>query len=139
VNPSWTKIDDAIDQLLADAGVVAEIEAVALLSSLGRVLAGDVVAEVSVPPFDNSAMDGYAVRVADLQSGAGVPVTQRIAAGAVGSPLVAGEAARIFTGAPVPIGADAVLMQENGELEDNLLRQHRCRWQIRISVWQVKI
>jgi molybdopterin molybdotransferase len=81
-----------------------------------------VVAEVSVPPFDNSAMDGYAVRVADLQSGAGVPVTQRIAAGAVGSPLVAGEAARIFTGAPVPIGADAVLMQENAELEDNLLQ-----------------
>jgi molybdopterin molybdotransferase len=122
VNPSWTQIDDAIGQLLADVSVVAEIEAVALLSSLGRVLAGDVVAEVSVPPFDNSAMDGYAVRVADLQSGAGVPVTQRIAAGAVGSPLVAGEAARIFTGAPVPIGADAVLMQENAELEDNLLQ-----------------
>ncbi|CAH0993268.1 Molybdopterin molybdenumtransferase [Sinobacterium norvegicum] len=122
MSPSWTKIDDAIAQLLADARLVVESESVDLLSSLGRVLAADVMAKVSVPPFDNSAMDGYAVRIEDMQDGNGLPVTQRIAAGSVGSPLLVGEAARIFTGAPVPEGADAILMQENAEFDGSLLK-----------------
>lgn len=88
-------------------------------SALGRVLAQDVVSGVAVPPHDNSAMDGYAVRVADLaaltEAGLGLPVSQRIAAGQTGAPLQAGTCARIFTGAPVPPGADAVVMQEHTE------------------------
>jgi molybdopterin molybdotransferase len=80
-------------------------------------LARDIVSAVHVPPEDNSAMDGYAVRVADLAHGAGsmLPVSQRIVAGKVGGPLAAGTAARIFTGAQVPSGADAVVMQEHCE------------------------
>jgi molybdopterin molybdotransferase len=81
------------------------------------VLAHDVVSTVNVPPEDNSAMDGYAVRLSDLAAGGGslLPVSQRIAAGQVPQPLVAGTAARIFTCAQVPPGADAVVMQENCE------------------------
>ncbi|MEY4563865.1 MAG: hypothetical protein RLZZ618_3142 [Pseudomonadota bacterium] len=79
-----------------------------------RVLAADVVSLIDVPPADNSAMDGYALRCADLSAASGVlPVSQRVAAGASPSALVAGTAARIFTGALVPEGADAVVMQEN--------------------------
>jgi molybdopterin molybdotransferase len=89
-------------------------ETVATPDAWGRILARDVVSPVNVPPEDNSAMDGYALRVADLVQGAGtlLPVSQRIVAGQVGQPLAAGTAARIFTGAQVPPGADAVVMQE---------------------------
>src|SRR5690606_17659228 len=75
-----------------------------------------VVSSLQVPPTDNSAMDGYAVRVADIRApGTVLPVSQRIPAGQAGEPLVPGSAARIFTGAPVPQGADAVVMQEDTE------------------------
>lgn len=90
--------------------------------ALGRVLAQDVVSTVAVPPHDNSAMDGYALRVADLadlasaaEPGPSLPVSQRIAAGQTGAILQPGSCARIFTGAPVPVGADAVVMQEHTE------------------------
>ncbi|MBT9608494.1 MAG: molybdopterin molybdotransferase MoeA [Aquabacterium sp.] len=90
--------------------------------ALGRVLAQDVVSTVAVPPHDNSAMDGYALRVADLadlasaaEPGPSLPVSQRIAAGQTGAILQPGSCARIFTGAPVPAGADAVVMQEHTE------------------------
>ncbi|MCH8180627.1 MAG: molybdopterin molybdotransferase MoeA [Proteobacteria bacterium] len=87
--------------------------------ALGRVLAEDIVSTVAVPPHDNSAMDGYALRVADLDGaggpGSALPVSQRIAAGQVGATLQPGSCARIFTGAPVPAGADAVVMQEHTE------------------------
>ena len=90
--------------------------------TLGRVLAQDVVSTVAVPPHDNSAMDGYALRVADLadlasaaEPGPSLPVSQRIAAGQTGAILQPGSCARIFTGAPVPAGADAVVMQEHTE------------------------
>jgi len=93
-----------------------EQETLALVSAVGRVLAAPVFANSPLPPFDNSAMDGYAVSLADL-SGEGpwdVPVTLRIAAGdSRGLTLAQGEAAQVFTGAPVPKGADAVVMQEN--------------------------
>ena len=82
----------------------------------GRVLAEDLVSALQVPSFDNSSMDGYAVRRADLlQPGVALRVTQRIAAGHTGQPLQPGQVARIFTGAPVPEGADAIVMQEQAE------------------------
>lgn len=93
-------------------------EQVALTDGLGRVLARDVYATHAVPAFDNSAMDGYAVRCADCPiAGSILQVTQTIAAGHPGGPLQSGEAARIFTGAPLPPGADTVVMQENTRRE----------------------
>lgn len=91
--------------------------------ALGRVLAADIHSPLAVPPHDNSAMDGYALRVADVPApGTVLPVSQRIAAGSVGEPLQPGTAARIFTGAPVPPGADAVLMQEQTEVLEGAVR-----------------
>ena len=109
--------DDALARLLAAVAPSGRTETVATPEAWGRVLARDVVSSVNVPPEDNSAMDGYAVRIADLVQGAGtlLPVSQRIAAGRPGQPLAAGTAARIFTGAQVPPGADAVVMQEHCE------------------------
>jgi molybdopterin molybdotransferase len=105
--------DQLLDALLERAHGVTETETVALTDALGRVLAAPQTSAITVPPMDNSAMDGYAVRVADVTvAGVRLPVSQRILAGAVGEPLQPGTAARIFTGAPVPPGADAVLMQE---------------------------
>ncbi|MDE2400289.1 MAG: molybdopterin molybdotransferase MoeA [Burkholderiales bacterium] len=93
-------------------------ESVDSFEALGRVLASDVVSPVDVPPLDNSAMDGYAVRCADLPTdGLVLPQTQRIAAGQLGDRLAPGSCARIFTGAPVPQGADAVIMQEQTALD----------------------
>ncbi|MEH6591290.1 MAG: gephyrin-like molybdotransferase Glp [Halioglobus sp.] len=89
-----------------------------LLDALGGVLAEDVVSTIDVPLNDNSAMDGYAVRAEDV-SGSPLRVSQRIPAGAVGDALEPGTAARIFTGAELPPGADAVVMQENCELSDD--------------------
>jgi len=109
-------LDDALDRLLASVEGGPDAEDVATLDADGRVLAQDVVSRLTVPPLDNSAMDGYAVRVADCPiAGTELPVSQRIPAGSVGGPLAAGTAARIFTGAPVPEGADAVVMQEDAE------------------------
>jgi len=109
--------DDALARLLAAVTPTARTETVATPDAWGRVLARDIVSSVHVPPEDNSAMDGYAVRIADLVQGAGtvLPVSQRIAAGKPGAPLAAGTAARIFTGAQIPPGADAVVMQEHCE------------------------
>lgn len=105
--------DQLLDALLERAVPVAGTETVAMAAALGRVLAVPQVSAITVPPHDNSAMDGYAVRVADVAAaGVTLPVSQRILAGAVGAPLRPGTAARIFTGAPVPPGADAVVMQE---------------------------
>jgi molybdopterin molybdotransferase len=106
--------DEAKARLLASARTVAERETVDLADAFDRVLAEDLVSPMTVPPFSNAAMDGYALRAADAAiPGARLPVTQRVAAGAVAHPLAPGEAARIFTGAQVPDGADAVVMQED--------------------------
>jgi molybdopterin molybdotransferase len=106
-------VDDALDVLLAGARPVAEIEEVPTLEATGRVLARAQASTMDVPPLDNSAMDGYAVRLADVRAPeARLRVAQRIAAGALGRPLEPGTAARIFTGAPIPQGADAIVMQE---------------------------
>lgn len=112
-------VDDAIHQLLAAAQPVKQTETVPLPQALGRVLAGDVRSAVNVPPHDNSAMDGYAMHAADITNkGISLPVSQRIPAGQTGVSLQPGTAARIFTGAPVPDGADAVVMQEYCEETD---------------------
>ena len=108
--------EQALAQLLAAAQPVEEIRRVPLTAAAGRVLASAQQSGVAVPPLANSAMDGYAVRVADIgTAGVCLPVSQRIPAGTVGTPLQAGTAARIFTGAPIPEGADAVIMQERCE------------------------
>lgn len=105
--------DQALDQLLAAARPISRRETVDTLAATGRVLAADLVSAMSVPPLANSQMDGYAVRVADLPApGTVLPVSQRIAAGHPGGPLAAGTTARIFTGAPLPGGADAIVPQE---------------------------
>ncbi len=107
-------LDEAVAQLLAAVAPLTATEQVSTFDADGRVLATGVVSALQVPAFDNSAMDGYAVHAEDLMLGAPtLRVTQRIAAGQVGEPLQSGTAARIFTGAPVPSGADAVVMQED--------------------------
>jgi molybdopterin molybdotransferase len=110
MNQGLLSVDAALEQLLASARPVAEVEEVPALEATGRVLARPLRSAMDVPPMDNSAMDGYAVRVADGKS---LRVAQKIMAGAVGKPLEPGTAARIFTGAPIPAGADAVVMQEH--------------------------
>jgi molybdopterin molybdotransferase len=112
MNQGLLSVDEALERLLAGARPVEGIEEVPTMQAAGRVLARDQASTMDVPPMDNSAMDGYAVRLSDLSSGKKLRVTQRIAAGSVGKPLEPGTAARIFTGAPVPGGADAIVMQE---------------------------
>ncbi|WP_409258843.1 gephyrin-like molybdotransferase Glp [Paraburkholderia bannensis] len=110
---------DALATLLAAAQPLTETETLSTFDALNRVLADEVVSPLDVPPMNTSAMDGYAVRVADLaQGGRRLPVSQRIPAGHAPQPLAAGTAARIFTGASVPPGADAVVMQEQTESAD---------------------
>jgi len=114
--PPLRSLDDALAELLGRAAPTLESERVSTFDADGRVLAQDVVSNLQVPPQDNSAMDGYALRCADVAAaGALLPVSQRIPAGSAGAALHAGTAARIFTGAPIPPGADAVVMQEDCE------------------------
>jgi molybdopterin molybdotransferase len=108
----------ALDFLLAAVRPIAETQIVPTLDANGRVLAVAQSSELNVPPMDNTQMDGYAVRAADCTSGnARLKISQRIPAGHVGEPLQPGTAARIFTGAMIPEGADAVVMQEMCEAE----------------------
>lgn len=105
-------VEAALELLLARARPVAGKETVSLHEALGRVLAESLVSPVDHPIRDNSAMDGYAVRAAEAAGGAELAVSQRIPAGARAEPLQPGTAARIFTGASVPAGADTVVVQE---------------------------
>lgn len=117
--PALMPLDEALALLLAQITPLMGTESVATFDADGRFLAQDVVSALQVPAFDNSSMDGYAVRSADVpQAGTVLTVTQRIPAGHFGQPLMPGQAARIFTGAPVPPGADAIVMQEQTELTD---------------------
>ena len=112
-------LDEALSQVLAQGRVLTETEHVAILDADGRFLAEGLSSALQVPPQDNSAMDGYAVRIEDLATpGVKLEVTQRIPAGQHGHALLAGEAARIFTGAPIPPGANAVVMQEDTQTEE---------------------
>lgn len=119
-------VREALDVLLAAARPVTDIETIPTLDANGRVLAADQLATIDVPSADNTQMDGYAVRAADCASGeATLRVAQRIPAGHVGQPLEPGTAARIFTGALIPPGADAVVMQEQCEAAgDNVTVRH---------------
>ena len=112
MNKGLLSVDEALAQLLAGANPVAEVEQVPTMEAAGRVLARAQTSTMDVPPMDNSAMDGYAVRVLDVSVDEKLRISQRIPAGSVGKPLEPGTAARIFTGAPVPPGADAIVMQE---------------------------
>lgn len=110
---SMVSLDLALEAILASVAVLPGGETVALAGALGRVLATDVISPLDVPGFDNSAMDGYAVCAADTEAEeVWLSLDQRIPAGGRARPLAPGTAARIFTGAPIPSGADAVVMQE---------------------------
>lgn len=107
---------EALNQLIDSAQTVSGVESIKLEDAFGRVLAEDVTSPISVPPADNSAMDGYVVNTASLPEDLMLPVSQRIAAGEQGEVLQPGTAARIFTGSEIPPGADAVIMQEQCQL-----------------------
>ena len=119
-------VDDALTFILSKAVPVSDIEDVDISRALGRILARPQIATINVPPADNSAMDGYALASCDISgrdisasADTRLPVSQRIAAGQTSQPLIPGTAARIFTGAPIPSGADIVVMQEHCRVEDN--------------------
>jgi len=119
IGKGLTSVAEARARLVEAVAPVAVTETVALDAALGRVLAGAVSARVDVPPADNSAMDGYAVNTADLErAGDALPISARIQAGDAPGSLTAGSAARIFTGAVIPDGADAVVMQEKAREVD---------------------
>jgi molybdopterin molybdotransferase len=122
--PPLRSLDDALAQLLVHVQPLQGVETVSTFDADRRVLAQAITSALNVPGFDNSAMDGYALRSADCAApGAVLRVAQRIPAGHFGVQLGAGEAARIFTGAPVPPGADAVVMQEDcTDLGDGTVR-----------------
>lgn len=116
-------LDEALAELLAHALPLSLPESVSTFDADGRVLAQEVMASLDVPAHDNSSMDGYAVRCADWQNAAtAFVVNQRIAAGSTGDVLGLGCAARIFTGAPVPEGADAIVMQEDCAVDGSQIR-----------------
>jgi len=115
-------IADALEHLLTDVRSGTTVVEVPLVEALGRVLAQALRSEMNVPAYDNSAMDGYALNTQDLATAPSrLRLSQTIAAGHPGQPLVRGTVARIFTGAPLPFGADAVVMQENTQIEDNVI------------------
>jgi molybdopterin molybdotransferase len=111
---SMLSVEQAIGQLLSQAAAITESEQLNLADAAGRVLVQDLASPIDVPGFDNSAMDGYALHSRDFEAArdTGLPVTRRITAGSAGEKLQPGCAARIFTGAPLPEGADSVVMQE---------------------------
>lgn len=114
-----TPVNDAIDHLLKKARAVSETETVALKDSMDRILATDYLVPADVPPADNSAVDGYALRAGDLAGEALLPVVGRVAAGESPGTLRPGTAMRIFTGAEIPAGADSVVMQERTTLSND--------------------
>ena len=125
--PPMLSVREALDFLLAAARPVEQIETIPTLEANGRVLAADQLATIDVPSADNTQMDGYAVRADDCASGsATLKVSQRIPAGSVGIELEPGTAARIFTGALIPPGADAVVMQEQAEAVGDSVTIHHA-------------
>lgn len=117
--PNLTPVDDALTHLLSSVPVTTAVETVALQDSLDRILAEDYYVPADVPPADNSAVDGYALRKEDLGAGEPLRVSARVPAGQAPQPLAAGTAARIFTGSEIPEGADSVVMQERVDLSNN--------------------
>ena len=117
---------EALRLLLSEAKPIEETETIPLMYSTGRVLAEDIASPIDVPGWDNSQMDGYALQVEDIASASQdapvrLPVAERIAAGKIGGPLLPGTCARIFTGAPLPPGADTVVPQEDVSREGDVV------------------
>lgn len=129
MNADMLSFDEALAILLDKARPIAQTENADTLAASGRVLAREVVSSITVPAIDTSAMDGYAIRAGEVPlPGTSLPVTQRIPAGVIGHALQVGSAARIFTGAPLPPGADAVVMQELCEANgDSVVINHHPR------------
>lgn len=125
-----TPVEEAVARILNALDVPEKTEEIPLLQALGRVAAGDVCARVAQPPFDRSALDGYALRAADIaaagpETPVTLPVSRYLCAGSdPGGPLAPGTAARIMTGAPVPAGADCVLRQEDTESNGQTVTLH---------------
>ena len=116
-------LETALTQMLGRITPLHEVETLPLVRCFGRIAARDIVSPLNVPGFDNSAMDGYAVRLADLQTGNALPVAGKAFAGQPFSgEWPAGTCVRIMTGAPVPAGCDAVVMQEETEQTDDGVR-----------------
>ena len=118
---AFINVEECINKLLAQPLKLPATVATDLLEARDRVLAEDVVSDIDVPPADNSAMDGYAIRASDLDSTNSLPIDQRIQAGDEPKTLIRNTAARIFTGAEIPSGADTVVMQENCIVDSNLV------------------
>lgn len=115
--------EEALYYLLSQVEITKKTETIPIHSALGRVLAESIYADVNVPPHNNSNMDGYALHSFDLEQNSVLPISQRIPAGVDPKPLKPGTAARIFTGAPIPEGANMVVMQEETAPEaDNQIR-----------------
>jgi molybdopterin molybdotransferase len=108
--------EDALEEIQQTASVRVTPHTIKLSNAVGRILAKDIVANIFVPPHDNSAMDGYALIASDWQEGKQFEVSQRIAAGQTPQPIMPGTCVRIFTGANIPRGANTVIMQENAQL-----------------------
>ena len=134
--PPMLTAQQAIDHLLSHAQTVIESEEVTTQAALGRILAENVNSLVDVPPLDNTAMDGYAVRIADVHvPGVILRIVQRIPAGSIGTQLEPSTAARIFTGAPVPPGADAIVMQEDCTLPEGQVEQVQINVTPAVGQW----
>ena len=134
--PPMLTAQQALDHLLSHAKPVTQTESVPMQASLGRVLAKNVNSLVDVPPLDNTSMDGYAVRTADTATpGQVLRIAQRIPAGSVGTQLEPGTVARIFTGAPVPLGADAVVMQEDCAIAEGSVDQVQVNIAPAVGQW----
>ena len=127
-------VDDALSFILSKATPLADIEDLDISRALGRVLARPQISSLNVPPADNSAMDGYALASSDIATDGEtrLRVSQRIAAGQTSQALIPCTAARIFTGAPIPLGADCVVMQEHCRVDGDTViirrpRMDKCR------------
>lgn len=113
-------LETALEKMLSRISAVSETQTLALLQAAGRITAAPVISPIDVPGFDNSAMDGYAVRMADIASGVRLPVAGKAFAGQPFSGVwPQGTCIRIMTGAPVPVGTDAVIMQEDADVSDD--------------------
>lgn len=116
--PGLTPVDQALDTLLSEITPIAETEVVSLDAAMGRVLAQSVTSQLNIPPADNSAMDGYAMKAQDAVSGKTLKQVATVFAGhPYGGPVNSGECVRIMTGAPLPTDVDTVIMQENTEVD----------------------
>ncbi len=116
-------LETALEKMLSSISAVTDTQTLALLQAAGRITASPVISPIDVPGFDNSAMDGYAVRMADIESGAVLPIAGKAFAGQPFTGIwPTGSCIRIMTGAPIPSGTDAVIMQEEAEASDHGVR-----------------